>query len=230
MDSAFAEQILATTRRQYNTIAQSFSDTRKRAYDLSALTADVQSGESVLDVGCGNARLLDALPVGVQYTGCDTSERMIAVAQNRHVLRLPNIQFVMGDILSLPFPPASFDYVFALAVLHHIPSVRLRQQAVRELARVVKPGGRVVITVWNLRTFYWMRRYWLWRLFFGLHEKGYDHGDCFVPWRRSVEKPLLRYVHAFTGYEFRNLLEQEGLRPLQQLRTRNHLIIAQRTP
>ena len=190
----------------------------------------MRSGESVLDVGCGNARLLDALPVGVQYTGCDTSERMITVAQNRQVLRLPNIQFVAGDILSLPFPSASFDYVFALAVLHHIPSVRLRQQAIAELTRVVKPGGHILITVWNLRSFYWMRRYWLWKLLFGLRPKGYDRGDCFVPWRRGVEKPLLRYVHAFTGYELKSLLEQEGLIPLHQLRKRNHLIIAQRNP
>ncbi|MBI4281720.1 methyltransferase domain-containing protein [Candidatus Uhrbacteria bacterium] len=228
MDSIFAQQILTKTRRDYDRIASAFAETRERSYDLEPLVQNVKSGDRVLDVGCGNGRLLGALPVGVQYLGCDASERMIATAKNRLAIPLPGVQFVFGDVLALLFPDASFDHVFALAVLHHIPSDALRQQAVRELARVVKPGGRVTITVWNLRSFYWMKRYRLWRLFLGLHLKGYDRGDCFVSWRRGIEKPILRYVHAFTKRELHSLLQHAGLTIMHASSERNHTVIVSR--
>lgn len=228
MDPLFAQQLLAKTRADYDTIAAAFSKTRERADDLQPLVRDVKGGESVLDVGCGNGRLLDALPVGVRYTGCDTSASMIALAGKRHAVPLPNMQFVVGDILALPFSDASFDHVFALAVLHHIPSDRLRQQAVRELARVVKPGGRITITVWNLQSLYWLRRYRLWRLLFGMHPKGYDRGDCLVPWKRGVEKPMMRYVHAFTKRELQTLCTGAGLSMMSASHRRNHVVVVRR--
>ena len=188
----------------------------------------------MLDVGCGNGRLLDALPVGVRYTGCDTSERMIELAKRRYkghpcIQGCPlSARFTVGDILALPFPTSSFDHVFALAVLHHIPSDALRQQAVRELARVTKPSGRVTITVWNLWTWYWIRRYGLWQIIFGAHPTGYDRGDCFVPWKRGVDQPILRYVHAWTHREFRSIFADAGLRIITSMRGRNFTLVAEK--
>lgn len=228
MDKNFAERILAKTRVDYDRIALSFSETRERTYDLQPLVRDVKGGESVLDVGCGNGRLLDVLPVGVHYIGCDTSVAMIEIAGKRHVVSLPNARFAMCDVLALPFPDASFDHVFALAVLHHIPSDGLRQQAVRELARVIKPGGRITITVWNLRSLYWLRRYRLWRLLFGAHPKGYDRGDCLIPWRRGLAEPVMRYVHAWAYEELRRILTDAGLRVIVASRGRNFTIVAEK--
>ena len=153
---------------------------------------------------------------------------MIALAKKRYSVQLPNEQFLVSDILTLPFVSASFDHVFALAVLHHIPSASFRQQAVRELARVVKPGGRITITVWNLRSLYWLRRYSLWRLLFGVHPKGYDRGDCFVPWKRGVREPVMRYVHAFTRREFQTLCTSAGLCVMSASYRRNHVVVARR--
>ncbi|MDO8581469.1 MAG: class I SAM-dependent methyltransferase [bacterium] len=238
MDKKFAQQILEKTWRDYDAIASLFSETRERVYDLEPLVSSVKSGDTVLDVGCGNGRLLGALPVGVQYVGCDTSVQMIAIAKKRcaiykgHLCKKQGcplcVRFVLGDVLRLPFPDASFDHVFALAVLHHIPSTALRQQAISELVRLVKPGGRITITVWNLRSFYWMKRYRLWQLFFGLHPQGYDRGDCFVPWKRGVEKPIMRYVHAFTGWELAKLCINGGLSLIAQSHGRSHIVVATR--
>ncbi len=210
MDQQFAQKLLEKTRHDYDAIASSFAETRGWSYDLQSLVQSVKSGDRVLDVGCGNGRLLDTLPVGVRYTGCDTSERMITIARTRSPIHLPTVQFIAGGILALPFPDGVFDHVFALAVLHHIPSAALRQQAVRELARVTRPGGRVTITVWNLRSLYWFRRYHLWPLLFGLHPKGYDRGDCLVPWKKGMHEPLQRYVHAFRRRELMNLCMHAG--------------------
>lgn len=228
MDPVFAQSILEKIRADYEAIATSFAETRERSYDVKPLTADVKSRDRVLDVGCGNGRLLDVLPIGVQYTGCDTSARMIEIARKRQTVQLPTTRFTLGDVLSLPFEPASFDHVFALAVLHHIPSEALRQQTVRELARVVKPGGRVTITVWNLWSWYWTRRYKLWRLFFGIHRKGYDRGDCFIPWKHGVEQPIMRYVHAWTHRALRTVLTHAGLRIVRVTHDRNITIVAEK--
>lgn len=216
MNAIFARSLVEKTRRDYDAIAASFVETRRTAQGMESFVRGVRSGDRVADIGCGNGRLLDVLPIGVNYTGCDVSSRMIAIAEERQTVQLPTVRFVIGDVLSLPFPAASFDHVFALAVLHHIPSVELRQQAMRELARVMRPGGRITLSVWNLWHPLWIIRYHLWRLFFGMHPKGYDRGDCLISWKRGVAKNVQRYVHAFTAREIRALCRASGLSVLEQ--------------
>ncbi len=55
------------------------------------------------------------------------------------------VEVQTGDITQLPFPDASFDAVVSMTVIHNIPSRDLRDQTVRELIRVLKPGGRIAI-------------------------------------------------------------------------------------
>jgi SAM-dependent methyltransferase len=112
--------------------------------------------EQVLDVGCGRGlllvsaarRLTAGRAVGVDvWRGLQLSGNSPqAVEDNaRRAGVAERVEVKDGDARSLPFPDASFDVVLSSLVLHNIPRRAERRQAVREIARVLKPGGRVAI-------------------------------------------------------------------------------------
>ena len=72
----------------------------------------------------------------------DLSEDMLAVARQRSAARGATVDWRQGDILALPFPDSSFDLVMAITLLGLMPDPR---GAVRELSRVLTPGGRLVV-------------------------------------------------------------------------------------
>ena len=110
-------------------------------------TAALQPGEQVLDVACGTGVIarLAAERVGPtgSVTGIDVAPDMIEVAKATAATPAPPIDWHVGDATSLPFPDGSFDAVLCQMGLMFIPD---RVAAVREMRRVVKPGGRVVVS------------------------------------------------------------------------------------
>ncbi len=117
---------------------------RQRIADL----AQLQPGESVLDVGCGTGTLaMEALQrVGEtgRVSGIDPSPQMIARA-NRKAERVgPAIDFQVGVIEQLSFPDQSFDVVLSTFMMHHLPD-DLKRRGLGEIARVLKPGGRLLV-------------------------------------------------------------------------------------
>ena len=105
---------------------------------LAALSGRVRG--RVLDVGCGTGVLLERLPDFA--VGLDRSAAMLTRARRR----LPHAPLVVGDAAALPFPDASFDAAVTTSALHYLDDPAA---AVRELARVTKPGGTVVWTDWD---------------------------------------------------------------------------------
>ncbi|MDT7537001.1 MAG: demethylmenaquinone methyltransferase / 2-methoxy-6-polyprenyl,4-benzoquinol methylase [Actinomycetota bacterium] len=101
---------------------------------------DLLPGEHVLDVATGTATSAAALArSGAQVVGCDFSFGMLRVgAQAGH----PGVELVAGDALRLPFADASFDAVTVSFGLRNTADV---DGALRELQRVTKPGGRLVV-------------------------------------------------------------------------------------
>ncbi|MBI4262412.1 class I SAM-dependent methyltransferase [Candidatus Uhrbacteria bacterium] len=212
MDSTFAQIILDKNTRDYDAIATAFSETRGLAGETIQLFADqIPDGARVLDVGCGNGRFLDAFAGrAIDYTGLDVSSRMIAQARARNKgVQIPH-RFIVGDMLALPFPDAAFDAVIEVSAFHHIPSNVLRVQAVREFARVLKPGGRLFLTDWNLWQPRMILRYRLWNLIFCWALQGHDRRDVYVQWKRGVDQPIKRYIHVFSLREVRHLMRESG--------------------
>ena len=110
--------------------------------------AQLQPGEQVLDVGCGTGTLAREVARRVGRTGhvagIDPSAQQIAQARAQAARRNLPIDFQLGVIEQLPFPDQTFDMVFSTLMMHHLPAP-LKRQGLAEIARVLKPGGRLVI-------------------------------------------------------------------------------------
>jgi SAM-dependent methyltransferase len=110
------------------------------------------SGKRVLEVGLGQGADSESLiRRGAQWSGIDLTSESVERVRTRLTLRdLPFGELVQGSVLELPFPDNSFDMVFSHGVLHHVPEIR---QAEREIHRVLRPGGELVIMMyarWSL--------------------------------------------------------------------------------
>jgi len=101
---------------------------------------DPQAGERILDAACGTGTSTSALAKrGAKLVGLDFSAGMIAEARRRH----PGLEFVEGDVQALPFGDDEFDVVTMSFGLRNVAEP---QTALAELYRVLKPGGRIVVT------------------------------------------------------------------------------------
>jgi len=121
--------------------------------ELELAMLRVGPGLQILDVGCGtgdDVRKIAALlgPKG-KVTGIDVSPTMIAEARKRSLPNNLPVEFTEGSALDLPFAGDSFDRVRTDRVLVHL---REPAQALAEMARVVRPGGRVVVSELDLGT------------------------------------------------------------------------------
>jgi demethylmenaquinone methyltransferase/2-methoxy-6-polyprenyl-1,4-benzoquinol methylase len=110
------------------------------------LTAEavVHKGDRVLDAACGTGDLAIAdLKAGAsRVTGLDFSEAMLSRARKKAVHLKPALEWIQGDLLALPFADATFD---AATVGFGARNVADLQLALRELRRVLRPGGRLAI-------------------------------------------------------------------------------------
>ena len=105
----------------------------------AAVAAVVRPGDRVLDACCGTGDLaVAALRAGGRVTGLDFSERMLERAQRK----APEVEWVQGDALALPFEDGSFD---AATVGFGVRNLDELERGLAELGRVLRPGGRAAI-------------------------------------------------------------------------------------
>jgi SAM-dependent methyltransferase len=145
-------------------------------------------GKRVLEIGLGHGNLAQKIAAaGAAYSGLDIARGPVGMVRHRFaVAGLPG-QVLQGSILQCPFDDGSFDHVVSIGVLHHTGNFGA---ALREVHRVLKPGGRATIMVYNAYSYRrWLRftgptlRHWLWN-YFGLGDRptagvaerrAYDH-------------------------------------------------------
>ena len=125
---------------------------RERLLDAIPWTGD----ESVLDVGCGRGlmlvgaarRLTSGRAVGVDIWQAEdlSGNRPEATLENARIEGVgERVEVRTADMRRLPFPPASFDVVVSSKAIHNVYSTDGRAEAIREIARVLRPGGRALI-------------------------------------------------------------------------------------
>jgi len=111
-----------------------------------------------LDVGCGTGVLAARLTnLGYQIVGVDPSRGMLAQLRQAR----PEIPVIAGDATALPFADGTFALTYCVAVMHHVAEQDAVRKTLTEMARVTRPGGRIVVWDHNPRNPYWrllMRR------------------------------------------------------------------------
>lgn len=228
MKKETAKKILQETETGYDTIAQKFSQTRKRFWgELEFIANYTQDGSKVLDFGCGNGRLLELLAIkNPQYFGTDVSQKLLDFAQNKYQDintefdsesesnsdKASKRQFIKLNPSqeSLAFADNFFNAVYSIAVFHHFPSRAYRQTWTQELYRVTASEGHVVVTVWNL----WQSRYFknIWQNWKNklLGKSELDWNDCEISFTDNSGVKIQRFHHAFTKCELKKLFKKAG--------------------
>ncbi len=150
-------------RAYYDEFAPWYERQRHRGYHAlldeleSGLVGPHAVGARVLDAGCGTGLILrEVQPVAAKAVGADLSHGMLGAAAGR------GLTVAQANLTALPFADASFDLVFSFKVLAHVQDIGL---ALRELTRVTRPGGRLLLEFynpWSLR--YLAKRLWAGRI------------------------------------------------------------------
>jgi SAM-dependent methyltransferase len=219
VDQDTVERLLALNRAFYATFARPFADSRSLADPaLTAILPYIPLRARVLDVGCGNGRLallLDRERPGVLYVGIDVVPELLEMARTR-TADLKNItsQFHIVDITqpnwSSVIGSLSIDTVVCLAVLHHLPGFDLRARVLREMAGLLAPDGRVILSTWQFLASPRLRRKIVDWSEVGIASEALEPGDYLLDWWRG--RRGLRYVHLLDEAEVERLAAASGLR------------------
>ncbi|HAR99540.1 MAG: Methyltransferase type 11 [Candidatus Moranbacteria bacterium GW2011_GWC2_37_73] len=178
----------------------------------------------------------------IRYWGLDVSEKLIELAKEKYQKQSvchsgldPESRFAFqsGKVLdsrfhgndtevcfqkinpsstTLAFNDNFFNTIYSIAVFHHFPSKKYREDVAAELYRTTKDGGHIVVTVWYL----WQQKYfknilqnWIDKL------KGnsiLDWNDCYISFTNNEGEKIQRFHRAFTKRELRKLFEQAGFK------------------
>lgn len=218
MKRSVQQQLLDINQDFYNQFAPSFSATRDHAQPGAAsLISRIDTGASVLDVGCGNGTFARALVrtgfIG-KYLGVDMSARLLdeAIALTGEPL-MGKFEFTEVNLAEPGWeealPEQRFDWLMCFAVLHHLPGEDLRLQTVKTFKILVSSERLVAVSVWQWQNSPRLRKRVLPWSTVGLSALDLDEGDVLLDWR-AEGTPGLRYVHTFSEAGLSRLAEDAG--------------------
>jgi SAM-dependent methyltransferase/uncharacterized membrane protein YbhN (UPF0104 family) len=146
--AAHFDEIAAQYRAQWSPHVWDLLLDRKLGFIADALPAPPAAAGVGLDLGCGLGLQTSALRQrGYEVIGVDPSVGLLAAGQER----LGASPVLAGSALELPFADSSLDFVYTIGVLHHLPGRAFQEGAVREIARVLRPGGVLLVHESNPR-------------------------------------------------------------------------------
>ena len=189
----------------YNTHTERFDSSRYMRWSYVEEFINSLPNSSILEIGCGNGKnmfnrtSIDSHPLSYQlrdtyrerksfpvhlWTGCDASEKLVKLCTEK------NLVVVETDMCNLPFDDGEFDAILCIAVFHHLSTVERRENALREIARILRPNGTILISVLSEKF------------------KMKPNDTVFSNTTRDVSfmfEKMTRYYHLFTREEFEGL-------------------------
>jgi SAM-dependent methyltransferase len=201
----------------YNAASDHFDDEPlgfwERHGERTVARLALRPGADVLDVGCGTgASALPAArrvgPAG-KVVGIDLAERLLEIARRKAANRnLDNVEFRFGDMEHLGYPDQHFDAVICVFAIFFVPDMA---KQLRELWRMVRPGGQLAITTWGPRvmepgaSIFWS----------AVKELRPDLYLGFNPWDRITEPAPLRALLVEAGIANADIAAEDGRQDLR---------------
>lgn len=174
----------------YDRIAGHFAETRSRPWPPVERFVDDHGGvDLAVDLGCGNGRHFGILQDAADRTiGIDASRSLLGIAASGS----QGVDLVQADVVSLPLRTDRVDLCLYVATIHHLPTAAERARSLAELARVLGPSGRALVSAWSVG-----------------HDKfDADSGhDRWVDWTLPDGEVVPRFYHIFDLEEFTRELE-----------------------
>lgn len=179
----------------YNKIGGHFDITRVNHWSwITEFVEKLPHGSFILDNGCGNGR--NMMYSNYRFQGVDSSQTFVDMCIEK------GLNCELGDMCSLPFKDNTFDAILSIAAFHHLATPERRIKALQEMLRVLKPNGRVIMSVWSITQPVKTRRVFT------------KYGDTIVPWK-NPSGTYNRYYYIFQIDEICSLFKQVGLKTAQ---------------
>lgn len=172
----------------YNNISSNFDNTRTYTWGWINETVNALPKNSIIcDLGCGNGR--NMMNKDYNFIGIDNSKELLKICKNK------GLNVIEGEMCNIPLRSSSIDAVICIAAFHHLSTVERRIKALLEMKRVVKSGGKVVISVWSIEQPAKTRRTFN------------KYGDTIVKWDQRG-KIYDRYYYIFKLDEIKELFNK----------------------
>lgn len=179
----------------YNKIGNHFDVTRVNHWSwITEFIKKLPHNSFILDNGCGNGR--NMLYPNYHFQGVDSSQTFVDMCIEK------GLNCELGDMCSLPFKDNTFDAVLSIAAFHHLTTPERRMKALQEMLRVLKPNGKVILSVWSITQPPKTRRVFT------------KYGDTIVPWKNPKET-YERYYYIFEIDEICDLFKKAGFKMAQ---------------
>ena len=208
---------MTLNQRFYARFAGDFARTRRSwPPGFDRILPYLQTASNVLDLGCGNARLLAFLGASKwqgQYEGLDSSENLLLEARATAQAQ-PQIPayFVVADLFTDDWTQAirgSYDALVSLAVLHHIPGAMNRKRFLMQCADLLGSGHHLIVSTWQFMMSERLRkRIAPWEAA-GIAETDVESGDYLMAWGEGA--PGLRYCAFIDEPALMNMATEAGL-------------------
>lgn len=236
MQFEIANKIIKKTEQDYQKMADQFEKTRRNLYwpEFEYFKPYFKENQDILDIGCGGGRFCKILePYNVNYIGIDLSSELVRLAKQHSVNQ--KCTFETGNILDLNIlGDKKYDLILIIGAFHHLPSFELRQKALNEVKKHLKPNGYILMTNWYyglFKGFKTLLKQYFHKIFTpnkeiaGFIYNDLDFRDLFVPWKLS-KQTINRYYHSFSKGELKKLFKQTGFKILNNKRFKNRNIIS----
>lgn len=175
----------------YENIANRFNSSRVYTWSwIEDFLEKLTTNALVYDIGCGNGR--NMMNSKIKFIGIDNCENFISICKSK------NLNVINSNITNIPLENNSCDAIICIAVFHQLSNYENRINALLEMKRLIKSGGKILLSVWSINQPQKTRR---------TFDK---YGDNIVPWN-NYGTIYERYYYIFQLDEIKNLFKKVDL-------------------